>query len=172
MSENISIYFETLAIKFLSDKGMFCDGVISSYLKRLIGNFGDVEKNYIELNIMYLYKKYGYIDNEIVNKLGINELVVGFINSHVDKPKIDVFDSYPYILGILVSNNLLFSNYDEMDVTCRLLTIYDNISSYKFKDILDMLHYDEIDTDVIANNSREFLNQSIYKKLKRSISCK
>ena len=172
MSENISIYFETLAIKFLSDKGMFYDGVISSYLKRLIGNFGDVEKNYIELNIMYLYKKYGYIDNEIVNKLGINELVVGFINSHVDKPKIDVFDSYPYILGILVSNNLLFSNYDEMDVTCRLLTIYDNISSYKFNDILDMLYYDEIDTDVIANNSREFLNQSIYKKLKRSISCK
>ena len=59
-----------------------------------------------------------------------------------------------------------------MDVTCRLLTIYDNISSYKFNDILDMLYYDEIDTDVIANNSREFLNQSIYKKLKRSISCK
>ena len=172
MSENISIYFETLAIKFLSDKGMFYDGVISSYLKRLIGNFGDVEKNYVELNIMYLYKKYGYIDNEIVNKLGINELVVDFINSHVDKPKIDVFDSYPYILGILVSNNLLFSNYNVNDVTCRLLTIYDNISSYKFNDILDMLHYDEIDTDVIANNSREFLNQSIYKKLKRSISCK
>ena len=52
----------------------------------------------------------------------------------------------------------------EKDVTCRLLTIYDNISSYKFNDILDMLHYDEIDTDVIANNSRKFLNQSIYKK--------
>ena len=146
--------------------------MISSYLKRLIGNFGDVEKNYIELNIMYLYKKYGYIDNDVVNKFGINGLVIDFINFHVDKPKIDVFDSYPYILGILVSNNLLFSNYDEKDVTCRLLSIYDNISSYKFNDILDMLHYDEIDTDVIANNSREFLNQSIYKKLKRSISCK
>lgn len=172
MSENISIYFETLTIKFLSEKGMFYDEVISSYLKRLIGNFSNVEKNYIELNMMYLYKKHGRIDNEIVNKLGINDLVIDFINNHVEKPKIDAFDSYPYILGILISDNLLFSNYDEKDVTCRLLSIYDNISSYKFSDILDMLHYNEIDTNVIANNSRNFLNQSIYKKLKRSIGCK
>ena len=172
MSENISIYFETLAIKFLNRMDISGDELISSYLKRLIGNFSNIVKNYVELNMMYLYKRYSYIDNDIVNKLGINELVIDFINSHVDKPKIDVFDSYPYILGILISNNLLFSNYNVKDVTCRLLAIYDNISSYKFSDILNMLHYNEIDTDVIANNSRKFLNQSIYKKLKRSISCK
>lgn len=172
MSENISIYFETLAIKFLSDKGMFYDGVVSSYLKRLIGNFDSVEKNYVELNMIYLYKKYGYIDNDVVNKFGINELVIDFVNFHVDKLKIDVFDSYPYILGILISNNLLFSNYDEKDVTCSLLSVYDNISSYRFSDILDMLLYDELDIDVIASNSRKFLNQNIYKKLKRSIGYK
>lgn len=169
MSENISIYFETLAIKFLSCKDMFYDGLISSYLKRLVGNFDNFPKNYVELNMMYLYKKYGFIDNDIIDRLDISDMVISFINNHVDDLKIDVFDSYPYVLGILISNNLLFSNYSDNDVTCELLNIYDNISSYNFNDIMNILHYYEIDTSVIADNSRKFLNQNIYKKLKRSM---
>ena len=46
------------------------------------------------------------------------------------------------------------------------------LQGVSFDEIMNMLHYDEIDTDVVASNSRRFLNKSIYKKLKRSIICK
>lgn len=170
MSENISIYFETLAIKYLLNNEMFYDGLIQSYLKRLTNNINNIEKNYIELIIIKIYKKYGNITQKLIEDLDMKEIIIEFINNHIDNPQIEVFDTYPYILGILISNNLLFSKYNTNKEVLELLKIYDNINSYDFNDILEKLHYFEFDIDNVSQNIREFLNKNIYKRLKRSIS--
>ena len=136
-SEFISLYFENLAMKYFSKD----EEVLPFYTNYLVYNFSNNFDYDSELTLLALYDKWGEIDDNLFEIYDISfdsffdelfELMMSY-----DDLIFKVIDRYPYVLGSLLSNYLIYSSeFDVRDITEKVLDLYDNIDNIDFIDVL------------------------------------
>lgn len=172
-SEFISLYFENLAMKYFSKD----EEVLPFYINYLVYNFSSSFDYESELTLLTLYDKTGNIDDNLFKMYDISfdsffDEIIELINTN-DGLIFKVIDRYPYVLGSLLSNYLIYSSeFDVSDVTNNVLNIYENIDDMNFKDILKkfgLILKGEIDNEKISSsfdNLSFYLDKLYYKKKK------
>ena len=171
-SEFFSIYFETLAIEYLKNKYDYYDGLIYFYINRVGELYIKFDECYEELFFLKSYNEYGPIEEQTLTDMGYNtedndlwNLFKEFCIKHFDNPKLKIINNYPYLLGVMVSNYLLFSNSDDIStITNKVLDLYINIDNLQFEDILK-----ELDFHIDSNSYNSKIEESI-KNIRLSLS--
>jgi len=163
-SEFVSLYFENLAMKYFSNM----ENVMPFYVLFNISNFKNGEKGFDELDFLSIYDKYGKIDENYFNINNMSKYIDEYLNkigeflSSNDNFIFNVINGYPYVLGVLLSNCLIYSDdFDEREVSEKVLNLYYDIDSKNFIDILkkfDFVLDNEINVKKI-NDSYENLGE-------------
>jgi len=139
-SEFISLYFENLAMKYFSND----ENVLPFYVFFNVSNFINGENGYDELDFLSTYDKYGKIDSNYFELKGMSKYTseyldkVGEFLNNNNNFIFDVINGYPYVLGALLSNYLIYSDsFNEKVVTDKVLDLYYNVDDKSFCDILN-----------------------------------